>query len=319
VAQPFRWGILGTARINVTRLAGFREAGHEIAVVGSRDPRGERARAHAEMLDAERLGTYDDVLSASDVDGVYVSLPNTLHVPWAVRAAEAGKDVLCEKPLAPTVDGCRQMIEAAEARGTKLVEAFMYRNHPQWQVVWEKVRSGAIGELEMVRAAFGFVLDRPEDIRLSAELGGGATQDVGCYTVNLARWFLGEPTRVRGFALDRRGVGVDTHSAAVLEFPGGKLAEVACSLDSNLGQSVELVGRRGRIAISGAFLPRGDVTLRISDPEGEREEVVPGANQYGLDFAAFARHVREGAPVLTPAADAIGTQDVIARWVGRSV
>jgi len=315
MAEPFRWGILGTARINLTRLAGFHFAGHQIAIVGSRDPSGERARTHAEMLGAERLGTYEDVLAATDVDGVYICLPNTLHVPWAIRAAEAGKPVLCEKPLAPTVEGCRQMVEAATANGTKLVEAFMYRNHPQWQVVWEKVRSGSIGDLEMIRATFGFVLNRPEDIRLSRELGGGATQDVGCYTVNLARWFLGEPTRVRGFALDRRGVGVDTHSAAVLEFPDGTLAEVACSLDANLGQSVEFVGRRGRIAISGAFLPRGDVTLRISDPEGEREEVVPGANQYGLDLAAFARHVREDAPVLTPAADAIGTQDVIARWV----
>jgi predicted dehydrogenase len=208
------------------------------------------------------------------------------------------------------------MVVAAERLGTKLVEAFMYRNHPQWRVVWERVRSGDLGALEMVRATFGFNLNRPGDIRLSPEVGGGATQDVGCYTVNLVRWFLGEPTQVRGSAIDRRGVGVDTHSAAVLEFPDGRLAEVACSFDASLGQSVEFVFQRGRISISGAFLPRGDVTLRISDPDGERDEVVTGANQYGLEFATFARHVREGAPVLTPATDAIGTQEVIARWVG---
>lgn len=316
MADPFRWGILGTARISVTRLPGFRAAGHQIAIVGSREPSGERARDYAAMLGAERVGAYDDVLAAPDIDAVYISLPNTLHVPWAIRAAEAGKHVLCEKPLAPTVDGCRQMVDAAARHGVKLVEAFMYRNHPQWQVIWEKVRAGSIGDLEMARAAFGFVLNRPGDIRLSPEVGGGAIQDVGCYTVNLVRWFLGEPTRVRGFALDRRGVGVDTHSAATLEFSGGRLAEVACSLDADLGQSVELVGRRGRIAISGVFLPRGDVTLHISDPDGDRDEIVPGANQYGLEFSAFARHVREGTPILTPAADAIATQSVIARWVG---
>jgi D-xylose 1-dehydrogenase (NADP+, D-xylono-1,5-lactone-forming) len=309
--NAFRWGILGTAKINRTRLPGFREAGHTIAIVGSRDAA--RGQEHAAEMGAERFGSYEDVLSATDIDGVYISLPNALHAPWAIRAAEAGKHVLCEKPLAPTVDECKQMIAAARKNGTKLVEAFMYRNHPQWQVVWSEVNSGRLGKILLLRGAFGFVLDNPANIRLSAELKGGALQDVGVYPINFARWFLGEPKAVRGFALDRRGTGVDTHSAAVLEFADGALANLWCSLDA-AGQSIEIVGDRGRLEIAGAFSAQGDMTIRVLDASGERKIVVPATNQYARDFTVFAAHVRENAPTLTPASDAIGTQAVIAAW-----
>jgi xylose dehydrogenase (NAD/NADP) len=312
----FRWGILGTGRINVRVLPGFRDAGHQIAIVGSRDP--ERAKAHAAELGAERTGTYKDVLTADDVDAVYVSLPNALHKPWTIEALEAGKPVLCEKPMATTVADCRAMVAAAERAGLPLAEAFMYRHHPRWAVVRRIVDSGEIGELLTVRAAFGFKLDRAEDIRLSPELEGGATQDVGSYAVNLVRWFVGEPTAVRGVALDRRGVGVDTHGAAVLEYPGGRLGVVETSFDTPLGQRAELVGTRGTIVVPEPFLPRTDGSVRVVTPEGERAETLPLDNQYGRQFRGFERLVREREPVPTPGTDAEGTQAVIASWRGSS-
>lgn len=312
--MTFRWGILGTGRINVRVLPGFQEAGHAIAVVGSRDP--ERARAHAAELGAERTGSYDDVLAAADVDGVYVSLPNALHVPWTIRALEAGKPVLCEKPMAPTVEECRTMAAAAERTGQPLAEAFMYRHHPRWAVVRRILDAAEIGELLTVRAAFGFRLDRADDIRLSPALGGGATQDVGCYAVNLVRWFLGEPKAVHGVVVDSRGVGVDTHGAAVLEYATGQLGEVETSFDSPMGQRAEFVGTRGTIVVPEPFLPRTDGSVRVVTPAGERVEPVPLDNQYARQFRAFERLVREGEPVPTPGTDAEGTQAVIAAWRG---
>jgi predicted dehydrogenase len=314
VAETFRWGILGTGRINLRVLPGFRDAGHTIAIVGSRDP--ERARGHAAELGAERTGSYDDVLAADDVDGVYLSLPNGLHAPWSIRALEAGKPVLCEKPMATRVVDCEAMIAASARTGAPLAEAFMYRNHPRWEVVRQIVESGEIGRILTIRAAFGFLLERADDVRLSPELEGGTTQDVGCYAVNLVRWFLGEPTRVHGRAVDRRGVGVDTHGAAVLEYPDGVLGVVECSFDSPMGQACEIVGERGRIVVPQAFLPRDDASVRVIAGGAERVEAVDVGNQYGRQFAAFARLVRSGEPMLTPASDAVGTQRAIAAWRG---
>src|SRR5579872_4995402 len=198
-AAGFRWGILGTARINRKFVAGLRTVGHAIAIVGSRDP--ERGRAAAAEYGAARAGSYDDVLGAADVDAVYISLPNSLHVEWTLRAAAAGKHVLCEKPMATNAADCGRMVAACERSGVHLVEAFMYRYHPQWRRVRDAIGNGTIGEPRLVRAAFGFVLRDPRNIRLIGELGGGALMDVGCYTANAARWFLGEPVRVRGIAL----------------------------------------------------------------------------------------------------------------------
>src|SRR5438477_13217240 len=154
MAEPFRWGILGAAGINRRFLPGLLSVGHRIAIIGSRDR--ERGRAAAAEYGAERTGSYEDVLGATDVDALYIPLPNSLHVPWAIRAAEAGKHVLCEKPLAPTVEGCEQMVAASQRHGTHLVEAFMYRYHPQWQLVWETIRSGQIGAVQLLRATFQF-------------------------------------------------------------------------------------------------------------------------------------------------------------------
>lgn len=310
--KPLRWGILGSARINRRLLPGIRSAGDVLAIVGSRDR--ERAQAAATEYGAERAGTYEDVLAAPDVDVVYISLPNSLHAPWAIRAAEAGKHILCEKPLAPTVHDCEAMVAAAQRHGVHLVEAFMYRHHPRWTIVQGIIASGKIGAVRLLRATFAFHLSDRRNIRLRPELQGGALQDVGCYCVNVARWFLGEPKRVRGIAADVQGVGVDTHSAAVLEYESGALAVLTCSFETTGQQVVEIVGERGRIEVEAAFVSFDDTRIHIVDADGERVEVVPAADAYALEVAAMGRLIREGTPPLTSASDAALTQAVIAAW-----
>ena len=180
------------------------------------------------------------------------------------------------------------MVAAAERHGVALVEAFMYRYHPRWARVRQLIDEGRIGPAPFARAAFGFHLgpDRAGDVRLSPTLGGGATQDVGCYAVNAVRWLLGEPRSVRGWALDRRGAGVDTHAAAVLSYPDGVLAEVACSFDVPLGQLFEVVGERGRIEVPLPFLPRGGSSIRVVVGGDERVESFAEVDQYGLEVRA---------------------------------
>jgi xylose dehydrogenase (NAD/NADP) len=312
--QPLRWGILGTGGIVRRWLPGFQTSGDRLTIVGSRDPA--RAASAAREFGAERGGSYEDVLRADDVDVIYNALPNQPHVEWAIRAAEAGKHSLCEKPLAPTVEGCQRMVAAAERHGVQLVEGFMYRYHPRWARARQLLAEGRIGEPRLVRAAFGFYMgpDRAADVRLSPALGGGATQDVGCYAVNAVRWLLGEPSEVRGWALDRRGAGVDTHAAAVLAFPGGALAEVACSFDAPLGQSLEVVGERGRIELPLPFLPRGQTTVRVVVGADEQVETFPEVNQYELEVRAVRALLRDGVPSLTPGADGIANQQVLTAW-----
>jgi xylose dehydrogenase (NAD/NADP) len=311
---PFRWGILGAAGINRRFIPGLKAAGHHIAIFGSRDPT--KGRAAATEYGGERFGTYDEVLTATDVDAVYIPLPNSLHVPWSIRAAESGKHVLCEKPLAPSVAECEQMVAAAEKHGTHLVEAFMYRLHPQWNVVREAIGSGRIGEIKTFHAAFQFRTQDRDNIRLNPTLAGGVLQDAGCYCINVARWFLGEPSRVRGIAVDQQGSGVDTHCAAALEFPSGVLATLACSFESIRNQWLGIIGTSGRIEVPEPFLPSGDAIVRIVDDAGLQTVTIPFVNQYALECLAMESLVRDGKSSLSPGTDAAGTQAVIAAWKG---
>ncbi len=315
MTKPLRWGIIGSGRINRRFVGGLKRTDHQLKIIGSRDrQRGETAAAE---YGAERAGRYEDVLSASDIDVVYVCPANSLHASWTIRAAEAGKHVLCEKPMAPTVAECHEMVAACQHHGVHLVEAFMYRYHPAWQKIRAIVDSGALGELRLLHAHFSFNMPSGPNIRLQPELGGGAIQDVGCYCVNVARWFLGEPNRVRGIALDRRGVGVDTHAAATLEFPSGALAQVSCSFDTTGFQSVEILGDRGRLELQPSFLITDQASLRIVDAAGEHVEPVPVADSYTEEILAMARLIHEGIPSLTPGIDAVRTQAVIAAWLGK--
>ena len=220
-----RWGILSTANIATEKvIPGIRRAArNEIVAIASRD--GETARRVADRLSIPRAhGSYEALLADPDVDAVYIPLPNHLHAEWTIAAARAGKHVLCEKPLALTAADAERMIEAAEAAGVHLMEAFMYRHHPSWVAVRELVASGRIGTLTAVQSWFGFHNDDAANIRNIRDFGGGALYDVGCYCVNLSRMlFGGEPVRVEGAVVrdGAAGDGVDILTTGLLEFEDG--------------------------------------------------------------------------------------------------
>ena len=286
-----RLGLLSTANINRLVLAGARASGEvEVVAVASRDA--ERAEAYAQEHGIPRAhGGYEALLADEDVDAVYVSLPNSMHVDWSVRALEAGKHVLCEKPLARRPEEVERAFDAAERAGRVLAEAFMYRHHPQTQRVAELVRDGAVGRLRAIRAAFSFPLADPENVRMRPELDGGALMDVGCYCISGSRLLAGEPERVYG---EQRlaPTGVDSTFAGVMRFPGDVVAVFHCSMDLPSRQELEVLGTEGTLLVQAPWRVDfgGDVLLN-----GERVDV-PEADSYRLeleDFAAAARGERE--------------------------
>jgi predicted dehydrogenase len=314
VAQSnrLRWGILGTARIADALVQAIRASGNsELAAVASRNI--EQARAWA----AERevpltFGSYDDLLASGEVDAVYIPLPNGLHKEWAVRAAQSGKHILCEKPLATSASEAREMIAAAEANGVKLMEAFMYRFHPQTVRLKQLVAEGVIGDVKMVRANFGFILNRPNDVRWSKELGGGALLDVGSYCVSITRYLLGAEPDTSTASAVWASSGVDETLAGVLGFPGGVLGAVGCSMQTGDGmdQSLFVSGTSGRINVSEPFrMGDGTTTITIDnlDREGTTRNVeVPGANEYHLMVEHFADAVLNDKPLAYTPQDSLG-------------
>ena len=324
-----RIGILSTANIARKAVGPAVQAcdGAELVAVGSRDEG--RARAFADELGIERAhGSYEALLDDPGVDAIYVALPNALHERWTVRALEAGKHVLCEKPLAPTAAACLRMGEAAHEAGRVLMEAFMYRFHPRVLAAITAVREGRVGRVSLVDAAFTFRVRRQDDIRLSAALAGGALLDVGCYTVDAARRLLGEqpetvvavarfgaghdgePQAADG-ATSRAGApedryGVDLETAGLLRFPSGAIATVRSALTLPRRESLEVRGDAGSLRLDRAFLPgAGPTELRFEDAAGETSsETVPGKDPYFAMVEAFADRVRGDARPELPASDA---------------
>jgi predicted dehydrogenase len=319
---PVRWGVLGCAAIALRKVipAMRRSERCEVLAIASRD--GERAAAAAAQLGVPRhYGSYDDLLADADVEAVYVPLPNHLHATWTLRAAAAGKHVLCEKPLALTVDEAAGMIEGCRAAGVLLMEAFMYRLHPMWRRVRTLIDDGAIGELTTIQAFFSYRNLDPLNIRNIAAYGGGALMDIGCYPINVARWmFDGEPDGVVAAVRSDPTFGTDVLSSAVLDF-GGRHATFTCSTQIEDDQRVHLVGTEGRLLVEIPFNIPPDRPTRIIRAAGGDPPVapdievitVPTADPYGVQGDAFSIAVREGAPVPIPPEDAIGNLAVIER------
>jgi xylose dehydrogenase (NAD/NADP) len=305
-----RWGVVSTARINEKVLAGAREAGGvEVVAVGSRDrSRGEDfARRHGI---ARVHGSYDDLLADPDVEAVYIPLPNSLHVEWTVRALEAGKHVLCEKPLARRPADVATAFDAAERAGRVLMEGFMWRYHPQTEAVARLARE--IAPLRVVRAAFGFPLpvEDTANVRWLAELDGGALMDVGCYCVSAARLLCGEPERVTGQAVWAPS-GVDVRFAGVLRFADGALATFDCGFDVPHRGMLEVVGEGGTLVAEDPWhgiSPR----LTFERPDGTREEVpVERANPYRLELEDVSAAIRDGGAPRLGRDDALGQAQAI--------
>jgi predicted dehydrogenase len=233
---------------------------------------------------------YEELLSDPEVEAVYIPLPNELHKTWVTAAADAGKHVLCEKPLARNAEEARAMIDHCRARGVVLMEAFMWRHQPRTTALRQLVADGAIGELRLVRSSFSFSID-PSDWRLDPARGGGALWDIGCYGVNSARLYAGaEPEAVQAMA--RFGsTGVDLSLAATLRFPGGVIGMLDCSFEQPPRCTYELVGTRGVIEVPDAYLPpaRPTARLRGTGTEPAEELVFDGRNQFAAMVDAFAR------------------------------
>jgi D-xylose 1-dehydrogenase (NADP+, D-xylono-1,5-lactone-forming) len=290
------WGVLGAARINQLVLEGAALAeGASVVAIASRDRK--RAQAQADTFGIPTVhASYEELLADPDVEAVYIPLPNALHVEWAVRALEAGKHVLCEKPLARTEAEARRAFAAARAADRILMEAFMWRHSPQTRKLRELLAEGAVGALRIVRATFGFKLEREGDVRLSGELDGGALMDVGCYCVSAVRLVAGEPVHVRAEQIRSPPTrdGVDVRLAATLRFAGDVLGVIDCALDAPIGHRLTVVGDAGELVLEDPFHGRTPGILR----DGQLIEV-PYANPYALEIENLSAAIRgEAEPLL---------------------
>jgi predicted dehydrogenase len=289
-------GVLGAANIGrrVVIPSILAAEGVELVAIASESDRG-RQFVEEQGL-AARVCSYEELLAADDVDAVYIPLPNHLHAEWSKRAADAGKHVLCEKPAARTADEARDAIEHCVERGVVWMEAFMYRYHPQWRLVFEHLRGGAIGELRTVRSLFTFTVRDPQNVRRRPELGGGSLYDVGYYCVSAARWAMGlEPVAVSAhMALSPEGV--DEEFQGILDFGEGRSALIASSFCRPYRHEVELLGTEGRILVPTAFVNRTDpLRFELESADGKRLHVeTPGDDEYRLEVEDFARCVAEG-------------------------
>lgn len=311
-----RWGILSTANIGRKRVIPAIHESHsgEVVAIASRSQ--DKASAFAAELNIPMAyGSYEALLADPNVDAVYNPLPNGDHAEWSIRCAEAGKAVLCEKPLARDADEAQHMVDVFAERGILLAEAFMYRFHPQTQRVLALVRDGAIGTLQVIQSAFTFTVRHEGDIRLSAALAGGSLMDVGCYCVNVMRLITGEePDDVR--AVGRFGAGedgVDESLAGVLHFPSGVIGHFDSGLRAYRTHMVDLRGTHGRILVEEAFTPAADQSTVIRYWQGEVFEAlsIPPANQYTRMVDDFGDALLTGRAPLYPAQDAVANMRVI--------
>ena len=319
IQEPVRWGVLGAANIALQRvIPAMQHSTHmHVVAIASRDLK--KAQAAATKLGIPRAyGSYEELLADDDVEAVYNPLPNHLHVPWSIKAAEAGKHVLCEKPLALTAGEAAQLIAARDRAGVQMAEAFMVRAHPQWAAVRELVAEGRIGELKLVVGHFSYFRRDPADIRSQVEWGGGALMDVGCYPITLARWLFGEePIDVVG-ALERDPqLGVDRLASGLLRFPSGQ-ATFTCGGQLVHHQRMQVFGTEGRIEIEIPFnAPAGkECCIFVDDGSqlgGASAEVIvfPAVDQYRLQGERFSEAVRGIGAVTVSLEDARGNMRVI--------
>lgn len=296
MSSLLRWGLLGTARINRMVIPPLRTSPrNRLVAVASR----ERARAedYAREWEIERaFGSYEDLLADPGIDAVYIPLPNHLHVEWTVRAARAGKHVLCEKPLALTLDEVDRAQDAAQESGVVVAEAFMYRHHPQTLRVKALVDEGAIGAIRFVRGTFSFPLTRPNDVRLDPAMGGGSLWDVGCYPVSFTRFVLGaEPLEVFGQATPGPS-GIDETFAGQLVFPGGVLAQIDCGFRAPHRVWFEVVGSEGAIEVRRPWRPEPDQPLVLRRGDATEEVATPGEDKYLLEIEDMADAAFLGRP-----------------------
>ena len=305
-ARILRWGILGTAHINRALIPPLRaSARNELVAVASRDP--ERGRAYAAEWGIPRaFGSYEALLADREIDVIYNSLPNSLHPTWTIKAAQAGKHVLCEKPLATTVEEVDAIAAAARQAGVVVAEAFMYRHHPQTLRVKELVDGGAVGRLRLVRGAFTFNLTRPGDVRLDPALGGGSIWDVGCYPISFARLVVGaEPREVFGWQMTGP-TGVDEVFAGQMRFPGEVYAQFDCGFRAPYRTFVEIVGSEGSLTVPHPFKVGLNEQITITRDDAVETIPIPDQELYLGEVEDMADAILLGKPPRVSLADSRG-------------
>jgi xylose dehydrogenase (NAD/NADP) len=312
--RKLRVGVLGTA--NIGRGATIPALQHSynniVLAVASRDE--EKARVFAEKQNIPRAyGSYAALLAEEDIEAVYIPLPNSLHREWTIKAAEAGKHILCEKPLALNAAECAEMDEAARQNGVRLMEAFMYRFHPQTEKVLKLIESGVIGEPKLIYSVFTFLLTNPANIRLRPDLGGGSLMDVGCYCVNVSRTVANaEPVEVQAYANWGKS-GVDEEMAGTLRFANGLLAQFSCGLTLERRELYQVAGREGHIDVPAAFLPgvKDTTVYEHHGRQGFKPHTQSGVDEYQLMVEHFADCVLNDRPFRYPPSEAAANMRVI--------
>jgi predicted dehydrogenase len=314
-----RWGVLSTAGIGVKKVVPAMQKGEwiDVAAIASRDLH--KAQEVARTLGiAKAYGSYEELLADPQIEAVYNPLPNQLHVPWSIKAAEAGKHVLCEKPISMTVAEARSLLAVQQRTGVIIGEAFMVRTHPQWLRTRELIASGRIGSLRSIQGFFSYFNTDPKNIRNIAECGGGGLMDIGCYPINTSRFLFGEePLRVSATLENDPNFRVDCLTSAILEFPSGQ-ATFTCSTQLVPYQRMQVLGTKGRIEIEIPFNAPNDRPCRIFIDDGRdlmgggiTVETFPVCDQYTIQGDVFSKAVREGGEVPVPLTDAIKNMAVI--------
>ena len=319
--EKIRWGVLSTAKIGREKVIPAIQHSQfgVVTAIASRDLA--RAREVASELSIEKpYGAYQQLLSDRNVDAIYIPLPNHLHVRWAIRAMEMGKHVLCEKPIGLTAAEAEQLAGVAATRPKlKVMEAFMFRHHPQWLAARQLVRDGRVGQLRTIHTQFSYFNDDPQNIRNQRDIGGGALMDIGCYPISVSRFiFDAEPIRVLGQIERHPTTEIDRLTSAVLEFFQGT-ATFTCATQLAPYQRVNIFGTSGRIEVEFPFNATNDQPCRIchcvgTKSGGTTEEIrFEVCDQFTLQADAFARAILDDSPVPTPLADAVANMRVIER------
>ena len=317
--RKIRWGVLGVAAIAVKKVIPAMQRGERTSIEAIASRTGERARQAAAQLSIPKAyGSYEELLADPEIDAIYNPLPNHLHVPWSIKAAEAGKHVLCEKPISLTADEARPLLRVRDRTGVKIGEAFMVRTHPQWLRTRELVGNGAIGELRAVMGAFSYFNRDATNIRNIAEIGGGGLMDVGCYPITMSRFLFGrEPQRAVSLLDFDPDLKTDRLSSALLDFSPGH-AVFTCSTQLVPYQRMQILGTKGRIEIEIPFNAPPDKPCRIfiddgSEPGGRnaRTEEFPVCDQYTIQGDLFSKAITGEGDVPVPLEDAIQNMVVI--------
>jgi predicted dehydrogenase len=314
-----KWGVLGVAGIAVRKVIPAMQKGtwSEVTAIASRDERKARDAA-AKLGIAKAYGSYEALLADPEIEAIYNPLPNHLHVPWSIKAAEAGKHVLCEKPISVTVAEAKTLLEARDRCGVKIGEAFMVKTHPQWLRTRELIRTGTIGELRAILGAFSYFNRDPNNVRSVPEWGGGGLLDIGCYPITTSRFMFGEePSRVIGLIERDPEWKIDRLTSAMMDFASGQAA-FTCGTQMVHYQRMQFFGTKGRIEMKIPFNAPNDRPCEILVDDGRdvfgsgiTSELIPACDQYTVQGDAFSRAIREGGEVPVPLEDAIGNMAAI--------